>query len=218
MVSPKSETVKKTTKKKVPLKKAVESSSLRQTIPVIAEKKEEIPVQNQAREETVETQVQHQAPEETQKTTAHKWVTRYMLWSMGAGLIPIPLVDLFALAGVQLKMLHRLSQHYDVPFEKNRGKSIIAALAGTITADSLRRGPFTSIIKSIPLVGIIGSLSMPIYSGAITYAIGKLFIHHFESGGTFLDFDFHKFKEHFAELYKQGQKAATNFKSEYKKA
>ena len=155
-----------------------------------------------------------EAPEETKEVTPAKLVKKYMWWSMGAGLIPVPLLDVGALAGVQLKMLHRLSQHYGVEFKKNAWKSIIVALTGTITTDALRGSALTSFIKSIPLVGFIGSVSMPIYAGAITYAIGKVFIQHFESGGTFLDFDPQKVKDYFAKLFEDGKKVATNLKTE----
>ncbi len=37
---------------------------------------------------------------------------------------------------------------------------------------------------------------MPIYSGAATWAIGKVFIHHFALGGTFLNFDPQKQTNH----------------------
>jgi uncharacterized protein (DUF697 family) len=117
------------------------------------------------------------------------------------------------LAGVQLKMLHRLSQIYEVEFSESRVKSVIAALVGMITTDSLHRGAFTSFIKSIPLVGVIGAVSMPLYAGATTYAIGKVFIQHFESGGTFLDFDPKKVKEYFAKLYEEGKLAASKLKT-----
>jgi uncharacterized protein (DUF697 family) len=125
----------------------------------------------------------------------------------------VPWLDVGALAGVQLKMLHRLSEHYEVKFSENYGKSIIATLMGTITADSLKRGAFTSFIKSIPLIGVIGMVSMPIYAGATTYAIGKVFIQHFESGGTFLDFDSKKVKNHFAELFEEGKLKASEIKA-----
>jgi uncharacterized protein (DUF697 family) len=150
---------------------------------------------------------------EDKTAVAHKLTNRYMLWSMGAGLIPVPWLDLGALAGVQLKMVHRLSGHYEVPFSQNLVKSIIAALVGTISADYLRRSAFTSFIKSIPIIGFIGSVSMPIYSGAITYAVGKVFIKHFESGGTLLSFDPKKVKDHFAKLVEEGKLAASKLKT-----
>lgn len=69
------------------------------------------------------------------------------------------------------------------------------------------------MIKSIPIIGIVGSVSMPLYSGATTWAIGKVFVQHFASGGTFLNFDPKKVKEYFANLYKQGQEIAQNLKT-----
>lgn len=139
-------------------------------------------------------------------------VKRYMLWSMGAGLIPVPIVDVGVLSGVQLKMLAVLSRHYQVPFCRNAGKSAIATLLGFVTANSLRGSVVTSFLKALPVVGFLGSVSMPIYSGAITYAIGKLFVQHFESGGTFLTFKPYKVKEHFEKLFKEGKAIASNLK------
>ena len=49
---------------------------------------------------------------------ASKLVERFALWSGGAGLIPIPVVDALAVGGLQLQLLRRLSQIYDVPFAR----------------------------------------------------------------------------------------------------
>src|SRR5262245_47814779 len=62
---------------------------------------------------------------------ASQLVDRYSMWSGAAGLIPVPFVDIAAVGGLQLQMLHRLSQIYGVPFAENRGKSLIASLAGS---------------------------------------------------------------------------------------
>ena len=63
---------------------------------------------------------------------ASKLVDRFSLWSGAAGLIPVPIIDIAAVAGIQIQMLRRLSEIYDVPFSENRGKSIIASLAGSV--------------------------------------------------------------------------------------
>lgn len=136
-------------------------------------------------------------------------VRKYMWWSAGAGFIPVPFLDVGALAGIQLKMLSDLSKQYGVRFNENRGKSIIATLIGIITADSLRQGTFTSFVKSIPLLGFLGVISMPFYSVAVSYAIGKTFIMHFESGGTLLNFDTQKVKSSIGKLYEEGKTAAS---------
>ena len=48
---------------------------------------------------------------------AHKIVKRYMFWSAGAALVPVPVADLIAVSGVQLKMLADISKVYNIPFE-----------------------------------------------------------------------------------------------------
>ena len=60
------------------------------------------------------------------------WSIVSRIWSGVAGLIPIPVVDVLAVGGLQIQMLRRLSQIYDVEFSENRGKALIAALAGTM--------------------------------------------------------------------------------------
>ncbi len=131
--------------------------------------------------------------DEQRDDAASKLVDRFSLWSGAAGLIPVPLVDIAAVGGVQLQMLRRLSEIYGVPFSDNRGKSIIASLAGSVlpasTATTTAMG-VSSILKSIPGVGtVIGALTMPVFSAGATYVIGKVFIQHFASGGTLLDFN-----------------------------
>ncbi|MBP7654198.1 YcjF family protein [Candidatus Dependentiae bacterium] len=138
---------------------------------------------------------------------AKKLVKNYMWWSIGAGIIPIPFVDMMSVTGVQMKLLYEMSKIYNIPFKENAVKSILSTLLGSIVPNSLSYGSVGSIIKSIPLIGtVLGAISMSIFSGAATYAIGKVFIQHFESDGTFLDFEPNKVKEYFKEQFKEGQK------------
>jgi uncharacterized protein (DUF697 family) len=116
-------------------------------------------------------------------------VDRLSLWSGAAGLIPVPLVDMAAVGGVQLHMLRRLSQIYGVPFSENRGKSILTSLAGAVIPASTATTT-ASLMKSLPVIGTaIGALTMPVVSAGATWVIGKVFIQHFASGGTLLDFN-----------------------------
>jgi uncharacterized protein (DUF697 family) len=86
-------------------------------------------------------------------------------------------------------MLRRISQIYSMPFAENRGKALIASLAGSMIPASSGIGA-ASILKSVPLVGTaISAIAMPALSAGATYAIGMTFIQHFASGGTLLDFN-----------------------------
>jgi uncharacterized protein (DUF697 family) len=131
--------------------------------------------------------------DERRDELASEVVDRFSLWSGAAGLIPVPLVDMAAVSGVQLMMLRRLSEIYDVPFSDNSGKSIIASLAGSVLpASTATSGAMTigSLVKGFPGIGsLVGALSMPVLSAGATYVIGKVFIQHFASGGTLLDFN-----------------------------
>jgi len=136
-------------------------------------------------------------------------VKKYMWWSMGAGLIPVPLVDIAAVSAVQLKMIKDMSDIYGVKFSENKGKSILSALLGSIVPNSLARGGVGSILKMLPVVGsVMGGVSMSLFSGASTYAVGKAFVQHFESGGTFLDFDPVKVKDYFFSKFEEGKEIA----------
>jgi uncharacterized protein (DUF697 family) len=132
-------------------------------------------------------------PEERRDAEAAQLVDRFSLWSGAAGLIPLPIVDMAAVSGVQLQMLRRLSEIYGVPFAENRGKSLIASLAGSVipasTATTAAMG-VSSVLKGIPGIGtVISTFTMPMFSAGATYVIGKVFIQHFASGGTLLDFN-----------------------------
>jgi uncharacterized protein (DUF697 family) len=126
---------------------------------------------------------------EPNEELASKLVDRFAIWSGVAGLIPVPVVDLLAVGGLQVQMLRRISQIYDVEFSANRGKALIAALAGTMIPATSGMGA-ASALKGVPVVGMLTSaFVMPVLSAGATFAIGKTFIQHFETGGSLLDFN-----------------------------
>ena len=142
-------------------------------------------------------------------------VQRNIYWAVGAGAIPVPLLDFAAIAGVQVKMLRQLSAEYDIPFMEHKVKNVV----GSLLSASLSVGGGTalifSVLKVIPLVGTAaGFISTSIAAGAITYATGRVFIQHFESGGTFLDFDPKKVRERFKAEMEKGKEVATKLKAQ----
>ncbi|MEH6630608.1 MAG: DUF697 domain-containing protein [Halopseudomonas aestusnigri] len=117
-------------------------------------------------------------------------VERRANWAVAGGVIPIPLLDAVAISTVQLAMLNDLSKHYGVPFDKNRGKALISALVGGALPYAAGAGVAGMLMKSMPVIGWgIGLITVGALGGATTRAVGTIFIQHFETGGTFLDFD-----------------------------
>ncbi|MDP6581693.1 MAG: DUF697 domain-containing protein [Vicinamibacterales bacterium] len=144
-----------------------------------------------------------------QTDAANTIVKKYALFSLGGGFIPAPKLDLLLIATSQALMLRELAKEYDVPFSKNLGKSAVSSLLGGYLPTRLGLGGLGSLVKAVPVVGTyIGFATVPAFATATTYAIGKVFIQHFESGGTFLDFDPEKVRAHFAaEMDKSSSKA-----------
>lgn len=148
---------------------------------------------------------------------AIKTVRKYMWWSMGAGLVPVPILDLVAVSGAQLKMLADVSKIYGVPFEESRVKAVIGSLLGFIVPQSVCSAVVGSFMKVIPGVGsLVGAPIMALFSGAAAWAVGNVFIQHFESGGTFLDFKPETVEEYFRNKFQEGQKVAEAMRAEEK--
>ena len=148
---------------------------------------------------------------EDRGATAAKLVDRFAIWSGVAGLVPLPVIDVVAVGGLQLQLLRRLSQIYNVDFSENRGKSLIAALAGSMIPATSGIGAASSL-KFVPVIGTIAAVFvMPVLSAGATYAIGKAFIQHFESGGTLLDFnppDYREFVKSQKEMWESRSKGS----------
>jgi uncharacterized protein (DUF697 family) len=126
---------------------------------------------------------------------ASKLIERFAIWSGVAGLIPLPVIDVVAVGGIQIQMLRRLSQIYGVPFSENKGKALIASLAGSMIPATSGVGA-ASALKVVPVVGmLVSGFVMPVLSAGATYAIGKAFVQHFASGGTLLDFNAPDYRE-----------------------
>jgi uncharacterized protein (DUF697 family) len=141
---------------------------------------------------------------------AERIVTNHVVSSLGAGLIPVPLLDMAAVTAVQLDMIVKLSQNYDVPYDQGSTKAMIASL-GTNTISRLGA---RMAIKMIPGVGsILGGASMAVFAAAGTYALGKVYIRHFEKGGTMLDLDAGQVKDYYDDQLEKGKGFVENIKS-----
>lgn len=138
---------------------------------------------------------------ESKSDSADRVVKKYMIAAAGAGFVPAPLLDIALLAGIQLGMLKSLARIYGIQFVEQLGKSSVAALSGGSVSVSL-----ASLVKSVPVIGhTLGMMAVPIMGGASTYAIGKVFIQHFESGGTFLTFDPGQVEDYYSRNYEKGR-------------
>jgi uncharacterized protein (DUF697 family) len=150
----------------------------------------------------------------SKRIQAEKIIRSHVLWAMGGGLIPIPLVDFAAVTAIQLEMLQQLAELYEVNYSKSSGKTFVSALTGTTIASI-----GASMLKAIPGVGsILGGASMSVMSGASTYAVGQVAINVFSGSGSLIDFDLTQAKRAYDHAYTQGKSYVSDLKDEEKEA
>jgi uncharacterized protein (DUF697 family) len=137
------------------------------------------------------------------------------VWGAAAvGFIPFPITDLAALLGIQLNLLRKLAQIYHVPFRKGVVRNVVVSLVSSTLPVAVTPGIVSSITKAIPGIGqTAGVLTLPILGGATTYALGKVFIQHFASGGTFLTFDPEQVKDYYLQMFEEGKQVAAEMKA-----
>lgn len=146
-------------------------------------------------------------------THANSIIKNHMIWSMGAGFIPVPIADFFAVGAIQLDMIRQLCKVYEVDFKETEGKAVITALAGSGLSRLGARA-----VKFIPGIGTaIGGITLAVLSGGSTYAIGEVFKTHFETGGTFLDFDPQRLKKFYDEKFEKGKQMARSMEKDESK-
>ena len=141
---------------------------------------------------------------QTQAEISDRIIRDHVVWSMAAGLVPIPVADMAAVSAVQLDMLSKLATTYGVRFSLLDAKAILSALVG---GGAARIG--ANLLKLIPGAGtIIGGMSMSIASGASTYAVGQVAMNQFASGQDLGSLSIEKAREMYEQAFKKGERVA----------
>lgn len=147
--------------------------------------------------------------EVTRQEQANQITKTHMFMAAGFGVVPVPIVDMVGFLAVQYAMTKKLATVYDVEFSKEKVRTIVLSLLGSIAPVALT-GTAASFIKFIPVIGTFaGAVSVSTLGAASTYAIGRVFTQHFETGGTLLNFDASKMRSYFKKEFETGEKVAT---------
>lgn len=147
------------------------------------------------------------------KNKANSIINSKTMYAAGAGLIPFPVVDIAVLLGVQLSMIKSIAELFDQKFEEKWARHLVTTLVGGLGTAGVVSG-----VKAIPIVGsVVGMFTAPVTGAAATYALGKVFTHHFSHGGTLLSFDPVKSRKHFQQAYEEGTLKVEDLSSEENK-
>ncbi len=144
-------------------------------------------------------------PSDDPNEDADTIIRNHVAWSMGMGLIPVLMADIFAVSALQLDMIKQLCKVYGVDYKETEGKAIVTSL----TSSTIARLGAASVVKLIPGIGtILGGITVSSFAGASTYALGEVFKKHFAEGGTILDFDPKRLKKYYNSKFEKGKDIA----------
>lgn len=148
--------------------------------------------------------------------TASNVIKDHVIASVAVGAVPVPLIDVAGIAAIQLRMIRKLSQLYGKPFSDSLSRSVIASLAGSF--GGVAAGAIAgSVVKIVPGIGwMLSMASLPVIAGASTHAVGRVFVEHYEAGGSLHDLDTAKFKAYYREQFEKGKEMARKAKDEAK--
>ena len=139
---------------------------------------------------------------------ADRIVNNWSQWATLAGFVPVPLLDLAAISGVQIKMIHDLCKAYEVPFSQRRVRAILSGLVGGGVTTSASTALAGSLVKNVPVIGTaLAAVTQPALSYATTYAIGTVFVQHFESKGTLTTLSVESLKSSYHEQVQKAKNA-----------
>lgn len=115
-------------------------------------------------------------------------VERYANWAAVGGVIPVPLANAAAITTLMVRMIKSLSTLYGVPFERNRTRAAVVGLMGGVLPTGLATVATSTLTYFAPGYGLLSLAVSSVTSSAYARNIGKLYIEHFESGATQVDF------------------------------
>ena len=125
--------------------------------------------------------------------------------SMGVGIVPIPFFNIAAVTASSIVMTRNLSKLYGVEFKEGIAKKVIASVVGA-GVGVFASGPVESLVGAVPLIGLpLVIATRPALNGMTTYALGRMFVNHFEKGGGFVSVNMDVMKENFSEAFKNSR-------------
>jgi uncharacterized protein (DUF697 family)/predicted GTPase len=106
------------------------------------------------------------------------YIVGYSTLAASAGALPVPIVDLVLLSGIQSRMVYHLAQLYGQPLTGRR----FLEIASTLGLGMVVRQGTRTLIKFIPYIGsVVGAVASGALAGASTFALGKAFCWYYRA-------------------------------------
>jgi uncharacterized protein (DUF697 family) len=101
-------------------------------------------------------------------------ILAYSALAASVGAVPIPVIDLFVLPGIQTRMIYALAQQYGQPLSGKR----FLEMAATLGIGILVRQAIRNLAKLVP---VVGSVTASVLAASSTFALGKAFCHYYSA-------------------------------------
>jgi len=122
------------------------------------------------------------------RARAMRIVNRHAGFSAVGGVLPLPIANFASVTAVILRMVKVLSDHYSVPFERDRARAMVVAMVAGAMPTGLGAVASSALFYIVP-GSALPSLAISSFSAAAcTRSIGRIFVEHFEGGATLAEF------------------------------
>jgi uncharacterized protein (DUF697 family) len=115
------------------------------------------------------------------RSQAEKIVKRHTSYAAVGGLVPLPIANVAAGSAIIVRMVKKLSDLYEVPFERDRTRSIVIGLTGGAVPTGLAAATASTLAYVVPGSAFVGLAVSSITAAAFTRGIGMVFVDHFEN-------------------------------------
>jgi uncharacterized protein (DUF697 family) len=124
---------------------------------------------------------------EQRRARAEAIVRRHAAYAAVGGIMPLPLLSFAGVTAIILRMVKALSDHYGVPFERDRARAIVIGLMGGAMPTGLGVVASSTLAYMVPASAVIGLAVSTVVAAAATRSIGRVFVEHLESGATLVE-------------------------------
>ena len=134
----------------------------------------------------------------------------YANWAAASGGIPVPLIDMAIITGVQVRLVASLADLYGVSISKHRARLALLSITGGGTAVAAGGVAKIALPGTISLVGsasksaigfgtVLGSIAIGAFAYSSTILIGRLFMDAFEKSISFTKTEVDNIAEKYSE-------------------
>jgi uncharacterized protein (DUF697 family) len=115
------------------------------------------------------------------RALARRIVERHKTYAAIGGLSPLPILNVAGVTAIIMRMVKQLSGLYEVPFERDRTRSLIVSLIGGAVPTGLGTATASTLAFVLPGHALVGLGVSAVAAGALARGIGLVFLDHFEN-------------------------------------